>query len=145
MVEEKEKEKDIRANKSKQVMEEEDDNTKDEEIITIFEKDRSSNTKKEKEDKESIKIINKIFSESKDSIISDEDFDKRKLVEEQATLVSDKDFNEGKLREVDSLVKEIELLNYRRNRNFHMPCVIQGQTSTTLCDTGATINIIPEC
>jgi len=90
-------------------------------------------------------MIEQISSKSKDSIISDEDFEKEKLVEEQATLISDEDFNEGKLGEVDSLVREIELLNYRRNRNFHIPYVVQGQIYTTLYDIEAIVNIIATC
>jgi len=132
---EREKEKDIRADKGKQMVEEKDDNTKDDKIVTIIEKVESSNTKKEKEYKKSIKMIEKISSKSEDSIISDEDFAKAKLIDKQSTLMSDKDFNQGKLGEVDLLVGEIELFNYRRDRNFHIPCVIQGQNDTALYDT----------
>jgi len=68
---------------------------------------------------------------------------KEKLVKEQATLISDEDFNQEKFGEIDLLVREIKLLNYRRNRNFHILGVIQGQTYTALYDTKATVNIIP--
>jgi len=48
---------------------------------------------------------------------------KKKLVKEekQTPFMSDEDFNEGKLGEVDSLVRKIEILNYRRDINFHIP------------------------
>jgi len=79
----KEKEKYIRVDKGKQVVKVMDDNIKEEEIITIIEKSRSSNTKEEKENKESIKIIEQTPSKSEDSIISDEDFKEENLVEEK--------------------------------------------------------------
>jgi len=90
-------------------------------------------------------MIEQISSKSKDSIISYEDFEEESMVEEkkQTTPISDEDFDEEKLGEVDLLVKEIGLLNYRRNRNFHVPCVIQGQTYIALCNIGTAVNIIP--
>jgi len=72
-------------------------------------------------------MIEQVSFESEDSIMSDEDFEKEKLVkeEEQATPISDEDFDKGKLGEADLLVREMDLLNYGRDKNFHISCVIQ--------------------
>jgi len=51
---EEEKERNMRIDKGKQVMERKDDNAKEEKVVTIIERGESLNTKEEKKNKESI-------------------------------------------------------------------------------------------